>query len=127
MSNRERPLSPHLQIYKPQITSMTSIAHRITGVGLILGLVMITFWLAAAAAGPDAYEAYLGFATSWFGKLLLLGFVWAFFYHLCNGIRHLAWDLGFGFEIDDAEASGKLVIIGSVALTGLALFIANFS
>jgi succinate dehydrogenase cytochrome b subunit len=124
MANVERPLSPHLQIYKPQITMITSITHRITGIGLGAGTLLLAWWLIAAAAGPDAYATANGFLSSWFGRLLMFGFTWALFFHLCNGIRHLFWDMGKGFELPDMRRSGMLAIVASVVLTLLTWFVA---
>lgn len=118
-----RPLSPHLQIYKPQITSGTSIFHRFTGIGLAVGTVVLVWWLWSAAAGEEAFEAANGFIGSPFGMLLMFGWTAALFYHLLNGIRHLAWDLGHGLELEQAEASGWGVVIGTGVLTVLAWII----
>lgn len=115
-----RPLSPHLQIYRPQITSILSILHRITGVALSVGTLMLTWWLLAAAAGPDHFATAHGFITSWFGYLLLLGWSVALFYHLANGIRHLAWDAGWGFELPAVYKSGYAVLAATVILTAIA-------
>ncbi len=117
MANVERPLSPHLGIYKPQITMVTSITHRITGVALGGGTLLLAWWLIAIAAGPEAFEIANGFISSWFGQLILFGFTWALFYHLCNGIRHLFWDAGKGFELPTMRKSGMAAIIMSVVLT----------
>ncbi|MEH6403273.1 MAG: succinate dehydrogenase, cytochrome b556 subunit [Sneathiella sp.] len=124
MANVERPLSPHLQIYKPQITMITSITHRITGVALSVGTLLLTWWLIAAAAGPESYETVNGFMESWFGRLVLFGFTWALFYHLCNGIRHLFLDAGKGFELPTMRKTGMAAIIMSVVLTLLTWIIA---
>lgn len=115
-----RPLSPHLQIYRPQITSVLSILHRITGIALSTGTLMLTWWLLAAAAGPDHFALAHGFITSWFGWLLLFGWSVALFYHLSNGIRHLAWDAGWGFELPQVYKSGYAVIAATVILTAIA-------
>jgi succinate dehydrogenase / fumarate reductase cytochrome b subunit len=120
MAQDDRPLSPHLQVYNPQFTSVLSILHRMTGVALGLGAVLLTCWLAAAAAGPEWFAVARGAAQTPLGWLVLLGFTWALFYHLCNGIRHLFWDIGMGFELPTARASGYLVALASFALTGLA-------
>ena len=117
MTGPKRPLSPHLQIYKPQLTSVLSIAHRLTGIALAIGALLLVYWLAAAAAGPDAYATAKGFMGSWFGRVLLFGWSLSLFYHLCNGIRHLAWDAGFGFAIGTTYATGKAVLIGALVLT----------
>lgn len=117
MANQNRPLSPHLQVYRPQLTSVLSILHRFTGVALVAGSVLLVYWLAAAAAGAGAYETAQILIGSWIGRLLLFGWTFALFYHLCNGIRHLFWDIGMGFELADAYRSGWLVVIATVALT----------
>ena len=117
MAQVERPLSPHLQIYKPQLTSVLSILHRITGIGLGIGTLLLAWWLVSAAYGPDHFEAAQSFIGSWFGRLLLFGFTFSLFYHLCNGIRHLFWDAGWGFQLKTAYASGWLVGIASIGLT----------
>ena len=119
-----RPLSPHLQIYRPQWTWVPSIAHRITGVGLLIGGVMVVWWLTAAAVGPEYFALVDGLVTSWIGHLVLLGLTWALAYHLLNGIRHLVWDLGYGFEVETAERSAMSVVIGSVVLTVLLWIVA---
>jgi succinate dehydrogenase / fumarate reductase cytochrome b subunit len=122
MAREDRPLSPHLQIYRPQITSVLSIVHRITGVGLAFGALGLVCWLAAAAAGAQAFEAINALWGSALGILFLVGSAWALFYHLLNGIRHLFWDVGIGFELETASRSGWAVVIGSVALTALSVF-----
>ncbi|WP_025896918.1 succinate dehydrogenase, cytochrome b556 subunit [Sneathiella glossodoripedis] len=124
MANIERPLSPHLQIYKPQITMVTSITHRITGVALGVGTLLLAWWLIAAATGPEAYEVVSQFLASWFGRLVMFGFTWALFYHLCNGIRHLFWDAGKGFELPTMRKTGMAAIIASVVLTLLTWVVA---
>jgi succinate dehydrogenase / fumarate reductase, cytochrome b subunit len=120
MISSQRPLSPHLQVYRPQITSTLSILHRLTGIALAVGTLLLTWWLAALASGPEAFAAAQGFIGSLIGRLLLFGWSLALFYHLCNGIRHLAWDAGYGYEIDTATRTGWLVVAGSVALTLIA-------
>lgn len=115
----KRPLSPHLQIYRPQLTSVLSIFHRMTGVGLALGAVLVVWWLIAAATGPEYFATVDGLLTSWVGLLVLLGMTWALAYHLLNGIRHLFWDLGYGFEMETVERSGIAVVIGSGVLSVL--------
>lgn len=119
-AKRARPLSPHLQIYKPQITSVLSITHRATGIALAVGTLLLTAWIVVVAVGPEAYEGFAGFLGSWLGKLLLLGWSVALFYHLLNGIRHLFWDAGRGFELKTAYASGLAVLVAAVVLTGFA-------
>ena len=120
MTTGERPLSPHLQIYRWQITMVLSILHRATGIALAAGTLLLAWWLIALAAGPEPYTAVQGFNGSWFGRLLLFGWTWSLFYHLCNGIRHLFWDAGKGFEIPEFYRSGWTVVIVSAALTILA-------
>ena len=117
MESDNRPLSPHLQIYRPQLTSMLSIAHRGAGIALGLGTVFFAWWLLAAASGPDAYGAVQSFFGSVPGIIVLAGFSFALFYHLCNGIRHLFWDAGMGLELDQAYRSGWAVIAAAVVLT----------
>lgn len=112
-----RPISPHLQVYKPQLTSVLSITHRATGVFLTLGTLLLVYWIVAIATGPDAYAGVRQFLGSVIGRLLLLAWSYALFYHLCNGIRHLFWDVGLGFDIKSVYASGWAVLIGSVILT----------
>ena len=119
MAQVERPISPHLQVYKPQLTSVLSILHRITGVGLGAGTLLLAWWLVAAAYGPDQFETVRAFIASWFGRLLLFGFTFSLFYHLCNGIRHLFWDAGWGFELKTVYTSGWLVVIASLGLTAV--------
>lgn len=114
-----RPLSPHLQVYRWQLPMAMSIFHRMTGVALAVGSLVLLYWLVAAASGPEAYARAQGLLGSVVGKLLLAGWTWAFFYHLCNGVRHLFWDAGKGFEIKRAYASGYVVIGCSFVLTAL--------
>ena len=122
MINTDRPLSPHIQVYRPQITSVLSITHRATGVALAVGLLMLVWWLVAGAAGPGPYETVRDFSGSVIGRLLLFGWSFALFYHLCNGIRHLFWDAGRGFELGTVHATGWLVVLAAIVLTGAAWF-----
>lgn len=117
---RERPLSPHLQVYRPQLTSVLSIFHRMTGVVLGGGTLFLTGWLVAAAGGPEWYACAEAFFGSWLGYAVLFGFSVCLMYHLCNGIRHLFWDAGIGFELKEAYSSGYAVLGATVILTGLA-------
>lgn len=117
MANDTRPLSPHLQIYRPQLTSVLSISHRATGILLGAGTLLLAYWLMSAASGAQAYAAAQGFLGSWLGRALLLAFSFSLFYHLCNGIRHLFWDAGLGFDLRTTYASGAAVVVASVALT----------
>jgi succinate dehydrogenase / fumarate reductase, cytochrome b subunit len=125
-ARRDRPLSPFMigPYYRPQLTSMLSILHRITGVGLSLGAVLLVWWTIALAGGPWSYAAFSKHLTAWYGQLLLLGFSWSLLYHLCNGIRHLFWDLGYGYSIPVAYRSGYAVCVASVLLTAVAWGIA---
>jgi succinate dehydrogenase / fumarate reductase cytochrome b subunit len=120
MEKSQRPLSPHLQIYRPQLTSVLSIAHRATGIVLAFGTLALVYWLLAAASGPEAYASAQHLLGSIIGRLVLLGFTFALFFHLCNGIRHLFWDAGLGFELKTAYVSGTAVVIVSIALTLIA-------
>ena len=120
MTPASRPLSPHLQIYRPQITSVLSIGHRATGLALGAGTIFLVWWLVAAATSDVAFATAQGFFGSWLGLLLLFGWSFSFFYHLCNGIRHLVWDAGFGFDLRTTYISGWTVLGASGALTVLA-------
>ncbi len=120
MSTQNRPLSPHLQVYRPQWTSALSIFHRGTGIVLALGTLLLVYWLAAAAAGPEAFAGAQSFVGSPIGVILLFGWSAALFYHLCNGIRHLVWDAGYGFELSVAYRSALAVLIATAVLTVLA-------
>ncbi|CAA7612476.1 Succinate dehydrogenase cytochrome b556 subunit [Candidatus Terasakiella magnetica] len=123
MTSRNRPLSPHIQVYKMPFTAILSITHRITGIALGVGTLVLAYWLASAAYGPTAYahaQAVLGSAI---GKLVLFGWTGALFYHLCNGIRHLFWDVGRGYEIAEADKSGRLVVASAAVMTLLAWII----
>jgi succinate dehydrogenase / fumarate reductase cytochrome b subunit len=117
MGSSNRPLSPHLQIYKPQLTAVLSIAHRASGIFLVIGTLLLVYWLTALAEGQDSYAQAQAFLGSTLGRLILFPWVFALFYHLCNGIRHLFWDMGAGFEISTVYASGKIVVVTSIALT----------
>ncbi len=112
-----RPLSPHLQIYRPQLTSTLSITHRATGIMLSLGAVVLTYWLLALAGGETSYETARGLLGSLPGLLALAAWAFSFYYHLCNGVRHLFWDIGVGFELKSVYASGYTVIGASLVLT----------
>ena len=120
MASAQRPLSPHLQVYKPQITTVMSIAHRATGIALTGGALALVFWLLALASGPESFEVAQAIAGSWFGYLCLFVCSFCLFYHLANGIRHLVWDMGYGFEIPQIYASGWVAVGASVGLTVLA-------
>lgn len=117
MASSSRPISPHLQIYRPQLTSVLSITHRGTGVALCVGLLALTYWLVSLAIGPAAYAQAQAIAGSFFGRLLLFLWTFAFFYHLANGIRHLFWDAGMGLDLETAYATGKIVVGAAGVLT----------
>ena len=117
MNDSKNPLSPHLQIYRWHISSLLSITHRIAGVINLLALILIFFWLTALSFGENSYELFLLIINSFFGKFILIGFTWSMNFHLLSGIRHLAWDLGYGFEIKTANISGIIVIISSLIFT----------
>ena len=119
----ERPLSPHLQIYRPQLTSITSILTRITGNGLIVGVMLAVWWLFAAAVSPEYFAVANAVATSWFGDLVFTCSAWAVWYHYLSGLRHLYFDAGHGLEIATAEKLGWGIIAGSFILTALTILI----
>ena len=124
---RPRPLSPHLGVYRFMYTMATSIAHRITGVVLSVGLVVLVGWLYAAASSADTYARASALLSSGFMKLLLAGWMLAFCYHLCNGIRHLNWDLGRGLEKAEARCSATLVVAVTVVLAAAFIYAAFFA
>jgi succinate dehydrogenase / fumarate reductase cytochrome b subunit len=119
----ERPLSPHLQIYRPQLTSITSILTRITGNGLIVGVTLAVWWLFAAAVSPEYFAVANAVATSWFGDLVFTCSAWAVWYHYLSGLRHLYFDAGHGLEIATAEKLGWGIIAGSFLFTALTILI----
>jgi succinate dehydrogenase / fumarate reductase cytochrome b subunit len=114
-----RPLSPHLQIYRPQITSVLSILHRITGFALSVGLLLLAGLIISAAFGQQSFDLVRGQMSTWYGYILLMGWSWAFYYHLCNGIRHLFWDMGKGFELSTVTTSGWAVVLASLTMTAV--------
>ncbi len=118
-SKKERPLSPHLQVYRPQITSISSILHRMTGFALAIGLFLVTWGLIALANGRETYEFFMAFCASPLGQVLLAGWTAAFFYHLSTGIRHFILDAGFLYEKDTAGRSGWVVLLSAAILTTL--------
>ncbi len=117
---QDRPLSPHLQVYRWEWTMLYSILHRMTGVGLAVGTTVLVWWLVAMAIGPGAFDLVQSFLGSIIGRLMLFGWTWALFYHLANGIRHLFWDAGMGFELETGRLTGHTVLASSVVLTVLA-------
>ena len=120
----KRPMSPHIQIYKLPITAKLSILHRGTGAALFAGLILMIWVLAAAAGGADSWQGMHGFLASWFGKLVLFGFTFALYYHLCNGIRHLFWDFGKGLSLECVHKTARVVLIAAAVLTVLTWIIA---
>ena len=117
MIDNKNPISPHLQVYRWHISSLLSIAHRILGVINFLSLIAIFFFLLILSFGENNYILFLIFINSFFGKFILIGFTWSMCFHLLSGVRHLIWDMGYGFEIKTANASGMLVIILSLVMT----------
>jgi succinate dehydrogenase / fumarate reductase cytochrome b subunit len=120
--NPQRPLSPHLGVYKFAYTMSLSILHRITGCAAAVGFLAFVWWLMALASGPDAYARAMQVSSSPFAKLLLVGFTFSFVYHFCNGIRHLVWDTGHGLERAQARRSGAVVIVMALLLTALVIW-----
>ena len=112
-----RPLSPHLTVFRPLITMVMSIVHRITGVALYFGMLFLAWWLIAAATGPGAFDTASAFFHSYLGRLILFGFTWALIHHMLGGIRHLIWDTGVGFEPRTASMFAWATLVGSVVLT----------
>lgn len=123
-SGGNRPLSPHLTVYRPQITSVLSIFHRASGCFMALSMAMIVWWFLAGATGSAYFDLVDGLMTSVIGALILIASAAAFFYHLCNGIRHMWWDMGNGFELNQVTASGWLTMIAAGGLTVILLALA---
>lgn len=119
MSINKRPLSPHLQVYRPQLTSVLSILHRITGFGLAAGVLLALWWFCAIIRGPASYEIFYAFSKNIVGQGLLLCWLFALAYHSLNGVRHLFWDAGYGLELNTAYKSGWAVFFGAVIITAL--------
>ena len=117
MKDNQNPISPHLQIYRWSISSLLSITHRIVGVANLLALFLIFLWLLTFSFGEHNYELFLIVINSFFGKFILIGFSWSMSFHIISGLRHLAWDMGYGFEIKTANISGIIVIVSSLTLT----------
>ena len=126
MTTPQAPLSPFLQ-YRPQLTSVLSITHRCTGVFLSAGAVLLCCWLVSVAAGAEAYIIVNGHIAAWYGQVVIIGFVFSLYFHLCNGIRHLFWDLGLGLEIKTSYCSGYAVVIASILLTIMTVWARNLS
>ena len=121
----ERPISPHMQIYRWPLPMAMSILHRITGGGLYVGTLLMAWWLIAASSGPNAYATFGGFINSFIGRLILFGYTWALLHHMLGGIRHLIWDTGHGFEAHEREWLSLATALGSVGLT-LVLWIIGY-
>ena len=117
MAEASRPLSPHLQVYRWYLTMALSIAHRVTGAGLAVGLLLLTWWLLALAGGPDSFATVRVVMDNWFGGLVLFGFTLFLWFHALNGVRHLVWDTGYGLDKGVARQSGIVVVGGAVILT----------
>ena len=125
MANSKHPTSPHLQIYRLPLTALLSITHRITGVILSVGCLILVWILAAAADSAASYEAFLPHLSAWYGQLFLVGFVFSLYLHFCNGVRHLIWDAGYGFELETVDLTAKIAIVVAVVLTGLTWLIGS--
>ena len=125
MPDADRPLSPHLQIYRWQITMVLSILHRATGVAMSMGLLLLVLWLLTAATGLESYTRLRELLSSPPGLLILVGLIYSLTFHLCNGIRHLFWDIGKGFEKPQYHASGWMVVVGSLLLTTSVLIVGS--
>lgn len=121
--SRNRPLSPHLQVYRPQITSVLSILHRFTGMALSAAALLFVFWLGSLTCGQEAFDTFNTALNSWPFKIFTLGFLFSTYYHLCNGIRHISWDMGHGFDLQSTIKSGWLVVFASIILSVLTYFI----
>ena len=124
--NRPRPLSPRVQIYKPQITSILSIFHRLTGISLSIGSFIIVAWIVSLSMGIESYSYFMSIADNWFVQIIIFGFAFALFYHFSNGIRHLFWDAGLGFELKSVYISGSIVVLNAIILTTLTLYFVYF-
>jgi succinate dehydrogenase / fumarate reductase cytochrome b subunit len=122
----ERPLSPHLQVYRWTLTMALSIVHRATGIALYFGTLLLVWWLIAAASGPGAYANVQAFTNSIIGRLIAFGYTWALMHHMLSGVRHLVWDLGYGFKSTEREWLTWAALIGGIALTVL-LWVVAFS
>ena len=119
MNDSKNPLSPHLQIYRWQVSSLVSITHRISGILNLLGLIFICVWIFSAGISENLFEYFSIFLKSFIGKFILIGFTWSISFHLLSGIRHFIWDLGYGYEIKTANISGVIVVVSSLFLTVL--------
>jgi succinate dehydrogenase / fumarate reductase cytochrome b subunit len=117
MSNSNHPVSPHLQIYRLPLTALLSITHRVTGVILAFGSLMMVWILVAAAQGADYYQWVMTHVQAWYGQIFLFGLLFALYLHFCNGIRHLFWDVGYGFELETVDLTAKMAIVMALVLT----------
>jgi len=124
-SEIQRPLSPHLQIYRRELTMVMSIVHRLTGAGLYFGSILLVWWLSAAAVGGKYFASVHGLFVSWFGLIVLFGLSWVLVHHFLGGIRHLIWDTGRGFDLATAERMAQINLAGSIAIT-IAIWIAGY-
>ena len=124
--NIPRPLSPHLQIYKPQITSILSIFHRLTGISLSIGSFIIVAWIVSLSMGVESYSYFMSIVDNWFIQTIIFGFAFALFYHFSNGVRHLFWDAGLCFELKSVYVSGSIVVLNAIILTSLTLYFVYF-
>jgi len=121
-----RPLSPHLTIYRWPVTMATSITHRITGVGLSIGAIVLAWWLVSISNGPEGWQSFHALSDTPIGLLVVFGLTWSLVYHFLNGVRHLAWDLGYGYEKNLAERNSML-ILGASILVAIAIFAADWT
>src|SRR4051812_25595981 len=121
----ERPLSPHLQTYRWTLTMALSIVHRVTGLALYFGTLLLAWWLIAAASGPGAYAYVQAFTSSLIGKLIVFGYTWALLHHLVSGLRHFVWDLGYGFKANEREAMTWGALLAGISLTVLVWIIGS--
>lgn len=122
MTQNNRPLSPHLQVYKPQLTSVLSIMHRMTGGALVVGSFVLLWWLVSLSLGEGAYGFFVNFIRSWFGNVLLMGWAFCFYYHFANGLRHLYWDFGKGYDLATTYKTGWRVVLSSLTATALTFY-----
>ncbi|MCG8383850.1 MAG: succinate dehydrogenase, cytochrome b556 subunit [Gammaproteobacteria bacterium] len=122
-THKNQPISPHLQVYKLPLTAIMSISHRITGVGLSVGTVLLVLTLVAVASGEEAYTAFHGHLSAWYGQIILFLFTFALYFHFCHGIRHLFWDAGAGFNKEDMDKFSKLTLTSAAVLTVLTWFV----
>ena len=126
MEKNKNPLSPHLQIYRWHISSLLSISHRIVGVINILIITLICFWVCSLLLGENSYESTRKVLKTFFGKFLIISFCWTFSFHILNEIRHIAWDMGYGFDLKVAKITGILVFLGSFILTALFFIVGKY-